>query len=161
MLQNSGAVIAVLQYSCLVFLLREALVNSLMARVCLQLLMTARRKPLSASRSIYAKGCNTASVSNCNNPFILQQKHGKKALLTSLQHLATPTSPHQYYLRTALKESLIKSLMKRVCLQLLMIARRKPLSASRSIYAKGCNTASTACRQTIIYSIEGWEKTLR
>ncbi len=51
------------------------------------------RKPQSACRSIYAKGCNTASVAIAANHCIFNRRTGKNAALTSLQHLATPTRP--------------------------------------------------------------------
>ena len=69
----------------------EALINSLMERVCLQLLLIARRRAR-ACPSIYAKGCNTASTA-ATNPKYIQHNDGVKRCAPSLQHLAMPTRP--------------------------------------------------------------------
>ncbi len=56
---------------------REALIKSLDGASLPAIEMIARRKPLSACRSIYAKGCNTASTAAAN-PKYIQQMDGKK-----------------------------------------------------------------------------------
>ena len=58
-------------------------------------------------------------------------------------------------------EHLINSLMERVCLQLLMIARRIPQAYAVAYTPRDATQQAQQLQQTIVYSTEGREKTLR
>ncbi len=56
------------------------------------------------------------------------------------------------------KEPLIKSLMERVCLQLLMIARRIPQAHAVAYTSRDATQQAQQLQQTVVYSTEGRKK---